>query len=53
MVIGLLVSRHRAKERDLSDLRYSLELFYPNEEGVYLCYEALKRLVQDLGAKRT
>jgi hypothetical protein len=36
MVIGLLVSRHRAKERDLSDLRYSLELFYLNEdESIY------------------
>lgn len=32
MVIGLLVSQHRAKERDLGDLRHSLWLFYLNEE---------------------
>jgi len=35
MVIGLLVSRHREKERDLndlSDLSDSLGLFCPNEE---------------------
>jgi hypothetical protein len=32
MVIGLLGSQHRAKERDLGDLRHSLWLFYLNEE---------------------